>query len=296
MNRAEWKEARRGGIGGSDAAVVLGVSPWKTPLELYLEKRGEGPEVEENEYMRWGNLLEPVIRQRYADVTGMAVAVPDEILKHPKHPFMIANVDGLLPDRVLEVKTSRTGQGWGEEGSDEIPQPYLAQVTHYMSVTGRELADVAVLIGGSDFRIFSVELDRELEHMMIEKEQEFWKMVESETPPEPRSFEDVQKRFGKSSVSAIVQASPVIVDVVRMLKETRDELENLKAHEERLKFQIMKEMGEADTLAHNEDILATWKLDKPGKRLNQKYLKETFPEQWEESLEDKTPTRRFLLK
>ena len=111
---AEQLQARSRGIGGSDAAVALGLSPWKSALELFHEKRAPAGSVENvpTEPMRWGTLLEPVIRQEYSNRTGRVVRVPETTLVHPAHAFMLANVDGVTTDgRLLEVKTSRTAQG-----------------------------------------------------------------------------------------------------------------------------------------------------------------------------------------
>lgn len=198
---ASQLEARSRGIGGSDAAVALGLSPWKTALELWREKRGEGEPVPETEPMRWGTLLEPVIRQEYANRTGRVVRVPTDTLTHASLPFILANVDGVTDDRRLfEAKTARSAQGWGEPGTDAIPQPYLIQVQHYLLVLGYEVADVAVLIGGSEYRQYEVTADAELQEMLIEGEADFWRHVESGQAPEldlesPRALEIVRKLF-----------------------------------------------------------------------------------------------------
>jgi putative phage-type endonuclease len=140
---AQIYEERKKGIGGSDAPAVLGVSPWCTPYQVYLEKTGQiDRSLEDSESMFWGRTLEPVIRQRYADVTGRRVIIPDRILRHPGFGFMIGNLDGIAQDnRVLEVKTARTPEGWGEPGSNEIPDPYMIQVQHYMAITAFPVAD-----------------------------------------------------------------------------------------------------------------------------------------------------------
>jgi putative phage-type endonuclease len=173
------------GIGGSDAAVALGLSPFRTALELYLEKRGEIPPTEETETMLWGKLLEPVIRQRYSTLTGRTVRVPP-FMRHPKYEFVVAHPDGVTDDkRLFEAKTARSADGWGEPGTDAIPRFYLIQVQHYMMVTATPVADVSVLIGGSDFRTYEVPADAELQEMILEGEADFWRRVQAGQPPEP---------------------------------------------------------------------------------------------------------------
>jgi putative phage-type endonuclease len=215
MNRDEFLADRRSGIGGSDAAAVLGLSKWKTPFAVYQEKVGEILETTENEAMLWGKALEPVIRQQYAERTGRAVLVPDGMLTHPKHSFMLANLDGFTDDkRIVEIKTARTADEWGEPGTDEVPQAYLIQVQHYMAVTGFPVADVAVLIGGQDFRLYEVPADAELQEMMIEGEAEFWKRVVDRNPPDATSFADVVARYGRTSNGMVIEASGSIVKAV----------------------------------------------------------------------------------
>lgn len=202
---ADQLQRRQQGIGGSDVAATLGLSPWKSPRELYEEKRGGVEIVEPSEPMRWGTLLEPVIRQEYAERTGRTVRVPTEALVHPTHAFMCANPDGLTDDgRVLEVKCARNAYGWGEPGSDAIPQHYLLQVQHYLIVSALPVADVAVLIGGCEYRQYEIPADPELQEMLIEGERAFWEAVESGSPPDvdldsPRSLEIVRKLYQGTS-------------------------------------------------------------------------------------------------
>jgi len=111
---------RTKGIGGSDVAAICGVSPWKTPLQIYLEKIGESAGSPDNPAMAYGRMVEPVILQWYEQYTGQTVAVPGP-LQHPRYPYLIAHLDGLTPDRVIEIKTARSSVDWGNPGTDQIP-------------------------------------------------------------------------------------------------------------------------------------------------------------------------------
>src|SRR5262245_60175121 len=133
MNREDWLRKRMSGIGGSDAPAALGMSQWKTPLALYMEKRGETPLLEiETEPMRWGKLVEPLIRQEYAERTGQVVRMPEDFVRNNRLPsFMFCNPDGITDSgRLVEIKKSRTREAWGEPGSDDIPPMYMIQVQH----------------------------------------------------------------------------------------------------------------------------------------------------------------------
>ena len=291
----DWLEKRKKGIGGSDAPAICGVSPWKSPYQVYLEKRGEAPETEDSEPMFWGRTLEPVVRQRYADITGRTVTVPKTILRHHKYDWMLASLDGITNDnRVLEVKTARMPTGWGEPGTNEIPDIYTIQIQHYLAVTKLDVADVAALIGGNDFRIYEVPADSELQEIIMEKEAEFWQMVQNGTPPDPVTFADIKQRWGGVSKAVEVQATPEITALIEKLKTYKD----LKKEEDNLKAQIMAFMEDAETLIHPIDNkpLVTWKLGKPSKRLDTKALKAGKPDIYQEFLKEGEPSRRFLIK
>lgn len=297
-DRAAWLQQRRAGIGGSDVAAILGMSPWRTPLEVYLDKRGEAAPDFDNESMIWGRALEPVIRQQYAERTGREVAVPASILVHPKHEFMLANLDGVTDDdRVLEVKTARSGQDWGEPGSAEIPEVYALQVQHYLAVTGFVVADVAVLIGGSDFRIYEVPADPELQGLMIEAEATFWQRVIDGNPPDPVSFAEAQLRFGRSAATGAVEADTYVITAVNELRDVRGQLKALEAREEAAKAVVMRALGDnGDTLIDRGRTLATWKLAKAPSRFDSTAFQAAHPDLHKQFTRLGEPSRRLLIK
>lgn len=294
--RKAWLELRRTGIGGSDAAASVGLSKWKTPLDLYLDKKGQ-IETAENESMAWGHKLEPVIRQEYANRTGRTVSVPPGIIRHPTVDFALMTPDGIADDsRVLQVKTARTAEGWGEPGSDEIPQEYLLQVTHEMFVTGLGVADVAVLIGGSDFRIYVVEADTELQRMLIDREREFWGHVQRDEPPPPVNREDVKRRWRISS-GAQCRASDAAESVARRLAISKAWLKLLEEQIDGTTAELQEYMTDAaELVSESGEVLATWKNIKANPRFDLDRFKIEQPELYKSYLRDAAPQRRFLLK
>jgi putative phage-type endonuclease len=295
--RTAWLEQRRTGIGGSDAAAVMGLSRWRTPLSVWLDKTGHGEAVTESEPMRWGTLLEPVIRQEYASKTGMAVGLPG-LLRHPDHEFIIGTPDGIADDgRVVEIKTARSGDGWGEPNSDQVPEDYLIQCQHYMMVSGAALADVAVLIGGSDFRVYTIAADTELHAMMIDAEVAFWRRVVDRDPPPAISYQDALAMYGRTSKAKLAVADEAVIDALSGLKAARRSRDELEAREEQLKATVMAAMGECDTLVDaGGTVLATWRASAAPKRLNAKALAAAHPDIHARFLEEGQPSRRFLLK
>lgn len=296
QERLDWLKGRQSGIGGSDVAAILGLSKWKSPLDVYNEKIAETPVEETNASMEWGTRLEPVIRQKYADDTGLTVTIPNETFRHPDHPFMIANVDGILPDgNVLEIKTARSGADWGEEGTDEIPEYYLTQVQHYMTVLGAKRCDVAVLIGASDFRIYHVDFDPEVAAMLIEEEKAFWQRVVDRNPPPPRTYAEASVAFPRSKPQDIEATDAILHDAAE-LESVNREIEELKSRKELLQGNITAFMGESDTLTVAGKTIATWKSSKPRVTFDSATFKSKHPDLYNQYLKEGAANRRFLLK
>ncbi len=295
-SRHEWLEMRRSGIGGSDVAAIVGLSKWRTPTDVYNSKI-EAPVDNDNASMEWGRRLEPVIREKYAEAVGMSVDTPPFLFRHQEHKFMIADVDGIRADgRIVEIKTARTQQGWGEDGTDEIPDYYKTQVQHYMTVLGATSCDVAVLIGASDFRIYTIEHDPELEELLIDAENEFWnEHVVPQVPPPPVTLDEMKVAFPVSKKAA-VECTDDIWEHVEKLALVTDQLDELKEQEKKHKAAIQAAMGEADTLSHLGQIVATWKSAKAVARFDSASLKSAMPDIYNQFMKVGAPTRRFILK
>lgn len=299
MLSAEYLEERRKGIGGSDIGAIMGLSPWKTAFRVYQEKRKEVEDWKGNELTDWGLRLEPAIRQWYSDFTGRPVRVPEKILVSEKYPFLFASLDGFTDDRrIVEIKTARSGKGWGEPGTDEVPDYYALQVQHYMIVTGFEVADIPVSIAGGPPELYEVPADRELQEMIIDACAAFWRRVEMGMPPDPITYADAVQRFGGLATEGAIVADDNLIKAVAELKSIRDAQKELEAHEDELKGRIIMALGDAgDTLVGPDGKpLATWKLGKGRTTLDAKALKAQRPEIWEEFAKITEPQRRFLIK
>lgn len=189
MSHEDWIRCRSQGIGGSDVGAILGLNKWKSPLNVYLDKVEEPVEVEENEKMYWGNVLEDVVAKEFQKRTGYKVQKSNFMWQHPEHEFMLANVDRFfhIPGEgwgVLECKTTSEYRK-GDFDGETIDESYLLQITHYLAVTGLKVAFLAVLIGGNDFRYFRVDRDEELVQLVINEEKKFWfDHVQAGIPPE----------------------------------------------------------------------------------------------------------------
>jgi len=299
MLTATQLEERRGGIGGSDIAAIMCLSPWKTPFQVYQEKRKEVDDWQGNESTDWGSRLEPTIRQWYSDITGRVVRIPENILSHKKYPFIRASLDGFTDDeRVVEIKTARSGKGWGDPGTDEIPEYYALQVQHYMLVTGFEVSDIPVSIAGKYPEIYEVPADKELQEMIIEACINFWKRVVDGDPPEPVTYSDAVARFGRSTSRGTITATEIDIANVNDLRQIRAEIKTLQGKEEEYKGEIIKILGDnGDILADLDGCpLVTYKLSKGRKSFDSKQFQIDEPKIYEKYVKCGEGSRRFLIK
>lgn len=299
MDHANWLEERRKGIGGSDIAAILGLSPWKTAYQVYREKRKEVEDWQGNEGTDWGKRMEPAIRQWYSDTTGRSVRLPDKIMYHSKHPFMLASLDGFTDDgRIVEIKTARSGKKWGEPGTDQVPDYYAVQVHHYMTVTGLEVADVPVSIAGGSPVLYEIPADKEISQMIIDASAAFWARVVDGNPPEPVTYADAVARFGSIKKEGAVQAGPEEAANVVTLQSYREIIADYKEREELVKGKLIIALGErGDTLINNDgSILLTYKLANGRKSFDTKAFEKDYPELYQCYVKVGEPSKRFLLK
>ena len=167
------------GIGGSDVSVIAGINPYKSAYQLWLEKTGQiEPAESENEYTHFGTVLEPVIRREFMERTGLKVRQKHMLLQSEEHPFMLANLDGVVKVNgemcIFEAKTASAYKL--DEWQSGIPPEYMLQVQHYMAVTNTKKAYVAALIGGNHFLYKLIERDNEIISKIIAMEKYFWEV------------------------------------------------------------------------------------------------------------------------
>jgi putative phage-type endonuclease len=236
------------GVGGSDAGTVAGLNPYKTSMELYLEKTGqcEPDDLSDKPAVGWGVKMEEVIAQHYTEVTGLKLRRNNRLLRSQDHPWMIAHLDREVvgqTDRGVEIKMTdcRLAGKWGEPGTDEVPETHLLQTQHYMGVTGKAYFDIAVLIGGNDFRIYTVQRDDELIEYLAEIEGKFWGHVTERIPPpldlsHSRAIEVLKKVYPGTNGEAIVLPDEiwnwhnVLQDSQARIKPYKDAADCAKAH------------------------------------------------------------------
>jgi putative phage-type endonuclease len=184
---------RKKGIGGSDSAAALGQSRYKTAFQLYQEKLGLiDPETmfdaEARERMKFGQLIEQVIADMFAQRYGVKLRRHNRIAHHPHFDWMLASYDRTIDGRRegLECKNVdsmgyRLGE-WGEPGSDQVPTEYFLQCAHYLATSGYDVWHLAACVGGNKLMCYVIERDAEMIEMIEEGEHEFWQHVQREEP------------------------------------------------------------------------------------------------------------------
>jgi putative phage-type endonuclease len=241
MTEADWQDYRASqtGIGGSEVATILGINPYKSKFLLWLEKTGQTPREDvNNQFVEWGNLLEPIIREKFKAETGFKVYQNNFVLVHDTHEFMVANLDGEVQDPafsgrgVLEIKTAseRKKKDW-EMG---VPIHYLAQIQHYLAVTGYEYAYCAVLIGGNTFKYFFIERDDYIIDKIISAELEFTEMVKKRIPPEISGSKTESEWLQATFPDAVDEEMMLSPDIEMLALEYHTLADEVKAQTKRL--------------------------------------------------------------
>ena len=196
LSREDWLEYRKKGIGGSDVAAIMGISPFATIRDLFYNKTGVQPVIQEEEESNWvakevGHRLEDLVAEIFSKKTGLEVFPVRVMFRHPLYPFMLADVDFFvrMPDgkfAILECKTCNYNakDKWADEG---IPAHYVLQVRHYLSVMNMQKAFIACLYGNNENEFVYRTIKRDLieEEDIIDQETYFWQehVLKNVVPP-----------------------------------------------------------------------------------------------------------------
>ena len=270
-------------IGGTDAGIIAGYNPWTTSFDLYMEKKGQVPPKDMNMAMEVGLALEPVVADKYIrEMNGEVRLITPELMRHPKHSFIVGHLDRLVfplddsgkPIRGLEIKTTNpfNSADWGQMWSDEIPKMYFAQVMHYMAITGLDHFDVPVLIGNNDFRVYRVHRQDAVISALLELELIFWENLQNDRPPEvsagKRSQEYLNSRYPKDSgIELVVADDEDIFQIIKELADVRLKAKTMEKVESGFKNRIMAYMGDASKLTCSIGSIS-WKKAKDGQKVD----------------------------
>lgn len=298
--RATWLEGRRTGIGGSDVAAVLGLNPWKTPLDVWNDKLGLSEDKGMSEPAYWGTVLEDTVAKEFQLRTGKRVQKVSHQFADPETPWAIANIDRAIinpdiakrvrplemtekeiakygnrpitTDIAFEAKTAHafTADLWGPSQEleikqnnlrteHEIPLYYETQIQWYCGILKLKGMYLAVLIGGSDFRMYWVDARPDVFQVIKEKCSAFWNnYVLTKTPPEPINIEDVLKLYGRSNGKAIEAQGDLAINYGEYAR-LNGEIKELKKQQDAVKAKIAIDMKDNEILTLDGKKVLTYK-------------------------------------
>jgi len=298
LSRDEWLELRQSGIGGSDIAAILGVSPYATAYDVYQSKTQPVSE-DSNEFAYWGTVLEDVVAREFAKRSGLKVQNVNFMMRHPVHTFAVANIDRavvnrdvsgnvrfkdgkLTTDQIVEIKTASeyVGKNWGDEDSDEVPDQYQCQAQWYMGVTDTQVCHMAVLIGGNKYRQYRIERNQELIDVLFETAHDFWhNHVLAGIEPDATTLQNAKDKYPCHDPDATLD-----VELDSEAAKAFEHYESLKAQEKELKAAITAaqtdlicQIQSNEALAIDGEVVATYKTQ-VSNRFDSKSFKTDMPE------------------
>jgi putative phage-type endonuclease len=299
-DRIEWLEGRRKGIGGSDVAGICGLSKWNTPRTIWEQKTNKVPVTDEMTPVQyWGTIMEPVIVQQFEKKTGLFVTTGCDQIADSKQGYMVANVDGIVQTEgaIFEAKTCSAfaASEWGDEDTEEIPTQYFLQVQHYMAVLNMNKTYVAVLIGGNDFRVYTINRDDKVIDMIRDRCRTFWcDFVETDTEPPLTVDERIESACNVNKGSFVTSDIRVNNEVLK-LRGLKEQEKSLKADIKQSETVIKDYMGANENLVTAEgSTIATWKQS-VSNRFDSKLFKKDNPETYSTYCNESV-SRRFLIK
>ena len=315
LNNQDFTHNRCDFLGGSDIAAILGVSKYRSAMEVWLEKTRKHLSTKDSFALRFGSFAESFIADEYAKQTGEALASHSEGIAHPQYSFCVGHIDrfvlrekeaplffgdgSLNAKKLLECKTANhySQHDWGEAGTDAIPLPYLCQCLWYLGITNLSEMDVAVLLGGSDLRIYTISRDPDLETLIFQKAIYFWQAhVLKDIPPKPQSVEDCQALFQRASAGKTIEANADTIALIAQLKTVESQAKVDDEQIEAIKQALMERMADAEILTYGGKPIITWKAPKPSYRIDTKRLGIDHPELIKAYQHPIQNSRRFVVK
>lgn len=299
-DRKAWLKMRTMGIGGSDASIIADMNRWKSPFQLWQEKTGqvEPEELDDNEYIYWGRVLEQAVANRFTELTGKQVH-KQGMLRNKEYPWMLANVDRMVvgEEAGLECKTTNSFSGKQWDG-DNLPDAYYLQCQHYMMTTGMKKWYIACLIGGNHFVWKPVERNEEDIQALFNLEKEFWEInVQKGVMPDVDGTDSctqaLRERFPGGNVEEIELPS----DAEQILKDLDMYQESEKQSKEKiaeLKNRLALMLGDHEA-GFCGDRLITWKTQKGRVTVDSKALKKEMPEIFDRYSKVGKPTRNIKI-
>ena len=290
--QTKFHAERQTGLGGSDLGAILGLNPYRTPYQTWLEKSGRSEPFTGNLQTRFGSYAEEFVAREYSDRTGRQVQRYNSLLRHPNAP-LLGHIDRLVvpegakrashqreirTDLGLEAKTahalaaSRNGD-WGEPGTDAVPASYLIQCQAYMLLTGCAHWDLAVLFGNSDFAIYHLHQDPELGEYIVDEASRWWRdYVVADVPPPPSSELEARQRWPGHSPGRAIEADESLYTDLTLLARLKAEIRDYEKQEQALKDRILPALEDAEIITWAGKEITSYRANKASNKTDWKAL------------------------
>lgn len=304
MERSEWLEWRRKGIGGSDASAVAGFNRYRSPMAVWTEKTGQFEPDEPGEPAYWGTKLEAIVAKEFEARSGLTTLRMPVMYQHPDHPFMLANIDGFVKDPaketlgILECKTASAYKLSEWEG-DRVPDEYMIQMQHYMAVLGLDWGYFAVLIGGNKFIYKPVARNEAMIQSLIKLEKEFWEeyVLTGCAPPmdgSDASVDLLNQLYPNAVQHSEVELTREQFGLLELLEEAKEAEKIAKQTTQQYENLLKDAMKENEIALFRGEPVATWK-NTNRTTVDSKRLRQEQPDIFDKYTTTST-SRRFVVK
>ncbi|KAA0915777.1 YqaJ viral recombinase family protein [Psychrobacter sp. ANT_WB68] len=298
LSREDWLTLRQSGIGGSDIAAIIGVSPYATAYDIYQSKTQPVNE-EANEFAYWGTVLEDTVAREFSKRSGLKIQNVNFLMRHPEHRWAIANIDRaiinpaikgnvrfkdgkLTTDQIVEIKTASeyVGKNWGLEESDEVPDQYQCQAQWYMGVTDTQVCHMAVLIGGNKYRQYKIERHQDFIDYLFEAAESFWtNNVLAGVEPDATTLQNAKDKYPRHNPDTTLDVEPdsEAAKVFEHYESLKAQEKEVKAALELAQTDLICQIQDNEALAIDGEVVATYKVQ-VSNRFDSSRLKKDMPE------------------
>ena len=296
--RKDWLLERAKSIGASDSSAVLGINPWKSNVELWLEKTNPEALLDQpdNLNMRLGRDMEPILRQLFTEETGLQVRQDNHIRYDDEYPFLSTNLDGRIVGDKVPIELKTTGMVW----DGMIPDNYFCQLQHQMMVTKSPYIYFAVLVlsnFGKQFIVEKYERNERFIADMRSKMVDFWmNHVVTGIAPDPVSVKDARLLYKDTIQESVIEGSFDMITICEKIKDYNKDIKKIKSKADELRVDIMDTMKEDEIMTYKGSILSTWKKSKGKVKFDLNKFKKDHPEIYEEYATQKDGNRMLIIK
>ncbi len=273
MNNQEWLDLRKSGIGGSDASAILGLSPWKSPMDIWLDKKGlleEAPDPKRDAMREFGLEAEPFIARKYEEQTGRKLRklFLHGIVRDSQCDFLLGSPDRLVFGEPIgvELKTENIFQdNFGEPGTDQVPMHYLVQCAWYMMLTAYPEWHIALLRGDRQVAIYVIKRDLELEQTIRKRCISWWNThIIGDIPPDidgSNAWALYLTKKHPENITPPIEAEHEHEYLAEKLRQGIELQAKVEAEIEAIKNQLKQIIGDADGLRGDFGKI-TWRKSK----------------------------------